>query len=145
MSRLTHQFTIDDIRFPAFVGPDGDAITAAINAGHRIPPAVTVTAVLDTGTNITAISPAVEAGLGLHPIGHGSTRTASGPAPVPFYYASIGVPPVFGVTAPVVIALKLKVCVLDLETGIDVLFGLDLLLNCRLFLDGPARTFTLDF
>jgi hypothetical protein len=29
--------------------------------------------------------------------------------------------------------------------GMDVLVGLDVLLGCRLTLDGPARTFTLEF
>ena len=29
--------------------------------------------------------------------------------------------------------------------GVEVLIGLDILLDCRLLLDGPARQFTLDF
>jgi hypothetical protein len=29
--------------------------------------------------------------------------------------------------------------------GVEVLIGLDILLNCKLVLEGPARRFTLDF
>jgi hypothetical protein len=29
--------------------------------------------------------------------------------------------------------------------GVDVLIGLDVLLDCKLLLDGPARSFTLEF
>lgn len=29
--------------------------------------------------------------------------------------------------------------------GLDVLIGLDVVLDCRLLIDGPTRTFTLEF
>jgi hypothetical protein len=34
---------------------------------------------------------------------------------------------------------------LPLGTPVDVLIGMDVLLGCRMLLDGPGRQFTLDF
>jgi Aspartyl protease len=145
MPRLTHHFTNQDIQLPVLVGPDEDVVTAVINAGGR-PPVVLVTAILDTGANRSIITHSVAARLGLHTSGHGSTQTTGGHTPVVFYHISIGFPPILGVSATTVLTKKIEVgSVATLEPGIDVLFGLDLLLLCRLFIDGPAQTFTLDF
>jgi hypothetical protein len=39
----------------------------------------------------------------------------------------------------------LEVMELPSSVRYDVLIGMDVLLECRLLLDGPARTFTLDY
>ncbi len=52
----------------------------------------------------------------------------------------------FGLAGATVLVRDLEVSALAHPIpGTDLLIGLDLLLDCRLFVDGPARTFTFDF
>jgi hypothetical protein len=48
--------------------------------------------------------------------------------------------------APLFVQPTLLVMELPLAlANVDVLIGMDILLGCRMLLDGPARQFTLDF
>lgn len=74
------------------------------------------------------------------------STTGGGVVTADIYRVSFGLLPVFGLTSAVVLDDKLEVAVLPhLPDDHEVLFGMDLLNRCRLFIDGPALTFTLDF
>ena len=146
MPRLTIDFTAEDIRLPVLIGPDRSVIAAAIAGGGQVPKALRATALLDTGTNITAISADLIARLGLVKVDDGETQTASGVATVDLFSISLGFPAEKGLTAPAVLVSELKVMALSVEIeGVDVLFGLDALLNCHMLFDGPGLTLLIDF
>ncbi|MGL6096402.1 MAG: hypothetical protein ACRC7O_11475 [Fimbriiglobus sp.] len=137
-------FTADDIRFPVYIGVDATRAAAVRAAGLTPPPRVLAHAILDTGTNVTIVSAGLAAAIGLQFLRRDTTQTGGGVVATDLYLAEIVLPPIFGLTAEVTLANRLIVATLPgLEPGIDVLFGLDLLLVCRLEVDGPNRTFSL--
>ena len=74
-----------------------------------------------------------------------STLTASGKVPVNMYQVSIGIRDARDPAGPELV--ESSVSVLQLPSalpGIDVLIGLDFLLNCKFLLDGPMREFSLE-
>ncbi len=84
--------------------------------------------------------------LGITAILPGSTHTAGGPVPVQLYRVSLSIPPASGLPGLMLTRGDLRVMELaNPIPGVEVLIGLDILLDCRLLLDGPARQFTLDF
>jgi hypothetical protein len=100
---------------------------------------------LDSGTTVTGIAPWVLTALNATP-GHGtSTRTAAGSVAVNFYRISFSIYSLVG-AGPVLSQVDWLVTnlVADLP-DVDVLFGLDLLREIILTVDGPGGTFTLDF
>jgi len=74
------------------------------------------------------------------------TQTASGQAQVKLYEVSLSLsdPASSGkvmLTKPDLLVTELPASLADA----DVLIGLDILLDCKLILDGPSRLFSLDF
>jgi gag-polyprotein putative aspartyl protease len=147
MGRLSSGYVgTDGPRFPVLVGADGDVVTTELDAGRSVPPPVLWPAVFDTGTNITVINREIVRRLSLIPLRQQQSTTGGGVVWVELYKVSLGFPPVFGLTTTTVLEERLEVAVLpDLPDDHEVLFGMDLLNRCRLFIDGPNLTFTLDF
>ncbi|HET6576111.1 MAG TPA: hypothetical protein VFG68_21090 [Fimbriiglobus sp.] len=117
-----------------------------VATGLPIPRPFWAQAEIDTGAYPTAIALPVPTGFGLSPSGQGRNRTAAGSVPVDLYRVSLGLPPMFGLATTTVLAHDLEVSALAHPIpGTDLLIGFDLILNCRLLIDGPGRTFTLDF
>jgi len=115
-------------------------------AGQAIPPPVKACGLLDTGTNVTSVAAWVLHRLAVAINTSSSTHTAGGKVAVDLYEVGLTItdPGLLGspwLTQPDVLVMELPVVLPD----VDVLIGLDVLLSCRLLLDGPARQFTLDF
>ena len=104
------------------------------------------TAAIDTGTSITCIARDVLAKLGTKPVKQATSQTASGQFVVDLYKVSLSIPAPGPTTGPMFTVRELTVMEMS-ETipGLEALIGLDILLQCKLLLDGPARTFTLEF
>lgn len=100
---------------------------------------------LDTGSNASGVSSAVIQQLMLASHTSSSTRGIGGPVPVKLYRVSLSV---FDAAQPILpwfVIPDVEVMELPPHVTIDVLLGMDVLLECRLLIDGPARQFTLDF
>jgi predicted aspartyl protease len=147
MGRVSMPYAGDEgPQFPVLIGLDGDRVTALLEAGDAVPPPVFATATFDTGTNITVIPRALVAKLGLLPVGQRSSQTAGGVVAAELFLIGFGFPPLFGLAETTVLEERLLVAVLPgLPDDAPVLFGMDLLNRCRLTIDGPARTFALEF
>lgn len=61
------------------------------------------------------------------------------------YWISLSILPPAGMNAPPFTISDLEVGGLAVRPDADVLIGTDVLLQCQLHLDGPARQFTLYF
>lgn len=117
-----------------------------IGAGQSTPVPIWTTALIDTGSNISAVTADIIQKLSISPVAHTRTRTAAGPASVRVFYVSLSIPPAGNLPGPMLTRSRLLVMELtDPPPDIDVLIGLDILLDCRLLLDGPGGYFTLDF
>jgi hypothetical protein len=147
MGRLSTGYAAaDGPRFPVLVGIDGDTVTTELDARRTVPPPVLWPAIFDTGTNITVINREIVRRLGLQVKRQQQSTTGGGVVTADLYEVSFGFPPVFGLASTTVLDDRLEVAVLpDLPDDHDVLFGMDLLNRCRLFIDGPNLTFTLEF
>lgn len=147
MGRLSTSYAAaDGPRFPVLVGVDGITVTTELDAGRPVPPPVLWTATFDTGTNITVINRDIAQRLGLVLKRRQNSTTGGGVAVAELYDVSFGFAPVFGLVNTTVLDDQLEVAVLpDLPNDHEVLFGMDLLNRCRLCIDGPNLTFTLEF
>ncbi len=102
---------------------------------------------IDTGTDVCAITPAMVRYLGLTPHATSPTQTAAGSVLVPLYRISLLLHGPAGPTGPLLVQSDLLVMGLshDLPDQLDVLIGRDVLDESLLVIDWPARTFTLAF
>ncbi|MBY0457458.1 MAG: retroviral-like aspartic protease family protein [Gemmataceae bacterium] len=122
----------------------GATMHAALAAG-QVPPSVPAQALIDTGTDVTAVAPALLRRLGARVVNTTTTQGISGSVQVRLFLVTLfvldaGRPHLPWLTAPDLLVLELPG-----PLAFDVLIGLDILRTCRLFLDGPGQQFTLDF
>jgi predicted aspartyl protease len=146
MPQLTFPVISAGLAVPVLVGLPGGTTTGLVAAGQPIPPPVQARALVDTGSNVTAVAPWVLHQLAVPAATKTSTHTAGGLVKVKLYKVSVSItdpgrPGSPMLTEPDLLVMELTTALPDT----DVLIGLDLLLGCRLLLDGPARRFTLDF
>ncbi|HZY90040.1 MAG TPA: hypothetical protein VFE78_34785 [Gemmataceae bacterium] len=146
MPSLTFPVTPDGLAVPVWVGLAGKATVSLRSAGQAIPSPLLARGLLDTGSNVTAIATWVFQRLAVPVAATGSTQTAAGPVVVNLYEVSLsitdpGLPGAPMLTCSDLLASELATVLPDA----DVLVGLDVLLGCRLTLDGPGRWFTLEF
>src|SRR5262249_20324809 len=107
---------------------------------------VWTTGILDTGTNVTCFATDLVRRLGLARMGQTTTQTASGSLSVDLFDISLSIPPLGRVAGPMLTYRDLVVMdLIDPIPAAAALIGLDILLTCRLLLDGPGRQFILDF
>ena len=146
MPQLTFPLQLGELKLTVVIGLYHQAMVDRIAAG--LPPLAPVwtRGVIDTGSSITCVATDVVQGLGLPPAGQTNTRTAAGSVPVSLFRVSLSVPPAGNLPEPMLTRSDLIVMeLIDPPPDVDVLVGLDILLDCRLLLDGPARQFTLEF
>lgn len=102
---------------------------------------------LDTASDLTAVAPWIIQQLAIPVDTTSSTHTAGGPMNVKLFRVSIGITdPAQPSGSPWLTFSDLLVTELAaVLPDADVLVGLDILLTCKLFLDGPGCQFTLEF
>lgn len=147
MARLTFPVQSDGLICDVLIGLDGKATAAKAASGQPILAPVLCRGMVDTGTDVTCVAPAVLRKLALTvPVGKARTGSTTGSAPVDLFEASVNVLDLRNPSGPKL--LLPDVLVMELPNplmNLDVLIDLDVLLTARLFLDGPGRVFTLDF
>lgn len=132
--------------FTIFVGTNGDDTEALIDQGILPPRPVKVKGVIDTGATSTSVSAAVLRQLLAARVDEVDNETAGGTVQVGVYVVSIGFFIDDAETVSVSLIQNLTVSEFAVPlAGVDVLIGMDVLEKCRLTVDGPAGTFTLEF
>ena len=113
------------------------AESALTTAGQAIPPPVQVTALVDTGASVTAISQGIAQQLGLQPVGMQPVSTPSNPsANMPLYAVRVVINTVvFEVTAIEAAGLAVQ--------GIGALLGREVLSQAVFVYIGYANEFTI--
>jgi hypothetical protein len=99
---------------------------------------------IDTGSDVTAVSLPILQQLGIPVVRQTTTQGIGGSVLVNLYRVSLHILDMQNVGLPWVSEASLLV--MELAPGIpfDVLLGMDVLLTCKMFLDGPARQFTVE-
>ena len=146
MPGLTFPVTSGELILTVVVGHNRDALEKRVASGQPLPSPVLARAVIDTGTNVTCVSRAVLHQLGIAKTGRGKTQTASARESANLFGVSLSITPVGNLPGPTLTISDFVVMELPAQIpGIEVLIGMDILLDCKLLLDGPARQFTLEF
>jgi hypothetical protein len=142
--RLTFPFGPDGLLVPALLGLTAADLAAAQAAGAASPAFLQVRGMIDSGTTVTAVAPGVLARLNVPPGPAVQTTTAAGPVQVRLYPVSFTI---YDLASGVTLARPdWTVTNLLHDPGdVDVLFGLDLLREVMLLVNGPGQTFSLDF
>jgi hypothetical protein len=146
MDQLTFEKPAGDLTLTVVVGHGRRALLDHLASGQQPPSPVWTTGVVDTGTNVTCVTSVVLQKLGLLSTGQGSSHTVSGEAAANLFSVSVSIPPPDNVPGPMLTRRDLTVMEMPSPIpGVEVLIGMDNLLDCKLLLDGPARRFTLEF
>src|SRR5262249_20235791 len=128
------------------VGLSGQTMAALQAVGQPVPRPVLVPGLLDTGSDVTGIELQGLQQLGAPLRGTGTTSTGLGTTPVSLFEGRVSIPPPRRAPGAPLVCPSLTVMNLPQPIpGVEALVGLDVLLGCRLFLDGPNRKFSLDF
>jgi hypothetical protein len=145
MATLTFPIVINELCVDVRINLPAPELMALRAANRPTPTSVVRTGNIDTGSNITGVSAAVLRQLALAPVRNSNTQGIGGSTAVNLYHVSLSVcdavqPPSSWFTHPDLLVMELPP-----GTPVDVLIGMDVLIQCRLTVDGPAGVFTLDF
>jgi hypothetical protein len=145
MAKIVFPVLPDGLLVDVLIGLDRAMTVAQLTAGHPITTPLAARGEIDTGSNVTAVSPAILRRLGVPTHYQTTTQTVSGNVSVNVAKVSVGVRDSRDPTSPELLEPTLSV--MELMTplaNVEVLVGLDFLLGCRFLLDGPARQFSLE-
>ena len=145
MAQLIFPIPADELIVGVRVNHPGTILAAIQAAGRPAPASVPTTGLLDTGSNVTAVSPVILRGLAIPLAGVSRTRGVGGSVSVDLYSVSLSILDPTRPQDPWFVQPNLLVMEMPAGLPLDVLIGMDVLLGCRLLIDGPARQFTIDF
>jgi hypothetical protein len=136
--------------------PDGPIVDVLVNveaavllprrASGQLCPPIEAKGLIDTASNVSGVSPAIVNHLGLPPIGPPTKTTGIGGAvTVQLFRVSLHIRDAGAPNLPMLTLPSLLVMELPPGPSCDVLIGMDVLLGCKLIVDGPGRQFTIEF
>jgi hypothetical protein len=141
---MTFPFGPGGLITPAYVGLTSTDLAAALVSGASPPLVMQVRAMIDTGTTVTAVASRVLSSLNVPAGPLVETTTAAGLVRVPIYHVSFTIYDLASGNTYNRHHWTVTGLAHDLD-DVDVLFGLDLLREIVLLVDGPRQTFSLDF
>ncbi len=145
MPQLTFPIIPDGLMVDVLVNVEAASLLALRASGQACPP-IEAKGLIDTASNVSGVSPAIVSQLGLPPVGPPTTTTGIGGAvTVQLYRVSLHVRDAKAPHLPMYTVPSLLVMDLPPGPSCDVLIGMDVLLGCKLIVDGPGQQFTLQF
>jgi len=102
-------------------------------------------ALIDTGSDISAVALPILQQLGVPVLRSTSTQGIGGSLPVNLYKFSLHILDVQNVGLPWLSQPSLVVMELASGVPFDALIGMDIIRTCKMIVDGPGHQFTLDF
>lgn len=121
------------------------AILVPLRAGGGGPAPVPARGLIDTGSDISAVKLPILQQLGISVLRKARTQTIGGSVQVNLYRASLHIMDKQQPGLPWLSQLSLVVMELTPGFPFDVLIGMDILLTCKMLVDGPRRQFALEF
>jgi hypothetical protein len=121
-------------------------VQTLVAAGQPISPPLSARALIDNGSDRTAVAVRLLQQLGIPPAGPVETYTAGGKVTVETYDLSLSIPNPSGALTPMLTYGELTVTEFQhAPPQIDLLIGMDILRQCLFVMDGPGDRFTLAF
>jgi hypothetical protein len=144
--RLTFPITRVGLTVAVLIGPDDQHMQDLSAAGVPLPAPIHGQALIDTGSDWSALSPAVLAALQIPASGNVSTHTAAGPTNVQSFTVSLTIYDPTGASTDTLFRGRWRVTGLPYQIpNVDVLLGMDLVSELILTVDGPGRQFAFEF
>lgn len=143
MPQLTFPFDLNGMFVDVMIAPGADFL-ATLDQVKPWPTPRWGRAMIDTGTNVSAVSLAILDALEIAPEGDLRTLGISGEMDVTLYEVSLTIMNRASGSQIEYAPPDVKVIGIDIP-DIDALIGLDLLIGCRMMLDGPGGRFSLHF
>src|SRR5438128_638326 len=126
MPHFSFPLSPDGMIVQAMFGLNGSQTATLVRTGQSVPRPIQVRALLDNGSDATAIAPHVFQKLGLRSVRSVSSVTAGGPVTVKLYRVSLTIAGPAGRTGPVLAVPDLLVSELTAPLpNIDALIGMD--------------------
>lgn len=146
MPHVSLPLSADGLIVEAVFGLNGPDTAMRVQAGQSVPPPIVVRALLDSGTDTTAIASRVVQQLGAAHVIDATSNTASGTVTVNLYRVSLTIAGLAGRSGPVLVIPDLLVSELTAPLpNIEALIGMDVLRQCLLVMDGPGQQCILAF
>jgi Aspartyl protease len=143
MTDLTLPIQPGGLLLDVLIGLNAEQTQDLLDAGLPLIRPLKAAAFLDTGADVSAISARLAQALLLIPVLTVQTITAGGAIYTPCYRISLSILDAAGTGLVFVIPDLMVTEMPNPPQGLEVLVGMDVLLQCVLFLDGPNRRFTL--
>jgi len=140
---LTYPIGPGGLEVDVLVNLEAAALIPLWQAGTR-PAAISARGLIDTGSDITAVSQAILQHLAVPVVGRATTQGITGPVPVTLYRVSLHLYDSRNPALPWLPRPTLLVSELPTTLPFEVLVGMDVLRTCRMHFDGPAGWFTMD-
>lgn len=145
MAQITFPIISGELLVEVNVNLPAPELVARHAANLPAPQFVTAQGLVDTGSDISGIDSAIIQQLALTPFAQTQTQGVGGSVAVDLFHVSLSI-----WNAPQPHLQKFVVpdlVVMELPAGAPapVLIGMDVILACRMLIDGPGQTFTIDF
>jgi hypothetical protein len=115
-----------------------------VAAGRPMPAPILARALIDTGADVTCCAAQIFHRLGISPIQQHTTQTLSGPLSIRLFEVGFSIPAASTGSGLLLVLPQLVVMEFTQPLqNIEVLIGLDVLMQCVLQVDGPNRQFAI--
>jgi hypothetical protein len=140
---LTFPITSDGLIVDVLVNHEAAVLVQLWQQGIQPQPAP-ARAIIDTGSDISAVSLPILQQLGAQPVLQAMTQGIGGAVSVRLYKVSLHIFDTQNVNLPWLPHPTLLVMELAPDIPFDVLIGLDIIRTCKMTVDGPGGFFTLE-
>jgi hypothetical protein len=144
MPQMSFPFDRNGMMVDVLLSCGGDRLKQLLEQNTPIPAPVWARGMIDTGTNVSAVSLTLLRQLGIEGGKEVKSEGIGGEFVTRSYEISLTIADKTAPAGPTYSPPHVSVMHLD-AAGVDVLIGLDLLMACRLVIDGRAGLFTLEF
>jgi Aspartyl protease len=145
MQQLTFRIVPDGLLVDVLVNHEA-AVLLALQASGQSGSPIETKGLIDTASNVSGVSPTIIRQLGLPPVGPPTTTTGiGGVVTVQLYRVSLHLRDARAPYLPMHTLPSLLVMELPPGLACEVLIGMDVLIGCKLLVDGPAQQFTVQF
>ncbi len=144
MPQLSFPFDLNGMIVDVMIAPGANDLAALAAAGEPWPTPRSGKGLIDTGTNVSGVSLRILDELGILPLDELKTLGIGGEVDVGYYEVSLTILNRTNGSQIEYSPPDVKVIGIDIPE-IDALIGLDVLIGCRMMLDGPGRKFSLHF
>ena len=145
MPQLTFPILASEARVDVRINRDSATLQSLKAAGLPLPPSIDGEGLLDTGSDISGVAPSILQQLAVPLFGRGTTHGIGGPLPVRLFKVTLLILDPSQPHLPWLVRSDVMVMELPPGAPVEVVIGMDVLLTCRMLLDGPALLLTLEF